>query len=144
MTCVATLRSDSPRAETWREVYGSLSVPILSPIALRAQLPGRGPSLVYLVDVRALSPDVIERVIAYCAETFDMSVEVVREGLRRGFVGHDGGLPILVDADLDVTMGAVELSNAIASEVMRVFRAPAGAPAPELSLFGADIPRGQT
>ena len=58
----ATLSPHSPRAADLLEVFGTLTVPIVSPRPFYAELPGlAGPQLVYLIDLRALTPAALQR-----------------------------------------------------------------------------------
>jgi hypothetical protein len=141
MTATVTLRSDSPRAEAWRQLYGeTLTVPILSPIPQLAMLPGRpGPCWVYMLDVGALSPDVRERLAAYCAETFGETIDDVRQAFKE----RAPDVPLLLEEDLDVTLGAVELLGLLAHPGARLAMPASMAPPPPRTLFGGPTTRGQ-
>jgi hypothetical protein len=96
----ATIHQGSPRAEQWRRVFGSDTVPIKSPIPVHAHLPGLGLRKVYLVEVGALSAEQIEAVIAHLAERFCVEAREVRADLLA-----EHGLPILAE-DLAVACDA--------------------------------------
>lgn len=87
----AILREESPRAATWRQVFGTNAIPIKSPLPVMANSPV-GPRSFYQVDVEKLDEAVVERVIDHLAAEFGESREAVAEGIR-----GDHGLPILAD-----------------------------------------------
>jgi hypothetical protein len=115
LTATATLRSDSPRAESWRAAYGELSVPILSPLPVLAETggAGEGESLVYFLDAAALSPERLEHLIAHLARSLGETPDVVFEHLRRE------RMPIIVDEYVEVTIPAVDLVLAIGRQGRR-------------------------
>lgn len=94
-----TLRAESPRYQDWLRVFGSASVRVKSPIALRGRDPAGVECDFYLVDLAALTPEQMERVVLFIAERFEIPVDTVRATLP------DHGLP-LVAADCSVTFDA--------------------------------------
>lgn len=96
----ATISSRSLRADAWRRLFGSETIQIRSPIPVRAELPGLGEREVYLVDVKCLQADQIDRIAAEMSEKFGEPQAEVREGL---IGGH--GLPILAE-DVSVAFDA--------------------------------------
>lgn len=87
----AHLDPDSNRAETWRAIYGGLSVPIESPCPVLAHSP-IGIEEFYKLDLDRLEPEVIERAIGHIVERFELPEAEVREG-----VFGEQGLPILAE-----------------------------------------------
>lgn len=96
---MATITGGSPRAETWRRVFGGLEVPIMLPLVFHAELPGLGMRAVYLCEIRRLTADQRGRVVAHLAATFDVPVAEVEASL------DEEGLPLLAE-DLSVTFDA--------------------------------------
>lgn len=84
------LRASSPRAADWLRVFGGLEVPLCSPVAVWARLPGRIAE-VYRVDVGRLTADQIERAVAHLAERFGRPADEVRADL----LNPEHGLPLL-------------------------------------------------
>lgn len=81
------------RAEKWRQVFGSDVVPITCPIPLSiGSFPGvDGAKYFYLLDLKAISPEQRERLIASIALEFKLSIDDVRANLDQM------GCPILAD-----------------------------------------------
>jgi len=78
----ATIRGDSERAATWREVLGTETVKIKSPFPVAVSLPGDIKTTAYQVDLRLLTAEQRARLVTHLAERF-------------GYTAHD------VDRDLD-------------------------------------------
>ena len=78
----AKIRGNSERAETWRRILGSETVNIKSPIPSVASLPGKGETTIYELDIKLLTAEQRQRLVAHLAERF-------------GYTPHD------VDRDLD-------------------------------------------
>ena len=91
----AHLDPESDRADAWREAYGTLSVPIESPVPVRANSP-IGVKRFYKVDLARLTDEQLASALAVLAERFGYSAEEVRDGVFNG-----EGLPLLAD---DVTV----------------------------------------
>lgn len=91
-----TIREDSPRAETWKKVFGSLTIPLKSPIPVTMDGDG-GPKRFFLVDLKRLTETQKARVIAHVAEKYDLDPATVAEDLE-----SEHGLPIL-DQDVFVS-----------------------------------------
>ena len=63
--------SNPERQAFWQEVFGTDEVPITSIVANQANLPGFDkPQLVYMLDLKAISPEQRERLIAALAIKF--------------------------------------------------------------------------
>jgi hypothetical protein len=73
----ASISPLSSRAEVFMEVYGSLTVPLISPSPIH--LTGYRPAL--LVDVKALEDHVVDRLALYCAHHSHDRADVEREQL---------------------------------------------------------------
>lgn len=89
----AAIRKDSPRAADWLRVFGGLEVPIRSPIAHRAELPGRDPGDVFLLDVAALTAEQTDRLVDFLADRFHADPAEVRADLA----DPNHGVPILAE-----------------------------------------------
>jgi hypothetical protein len=88
----ATIAADSPRAERFIAVFGSRTVPIISPLPHRSLAPGYPDGVEMLrVDVSRLTEEQMERAIQNAAERFNLPVEDV----RADFLDPEHGLPIL-------------------------------------------------
>lgn len=88
----------SPRAAEWIEIYGELSVPLVSPSKERRRSAADGMTVreFYRVAVDKLRPDQRERVIGFVMRKYG----IARADLERDLDGEHG-LPILAD---DVTV----------------------------------------
>lgn len=88
---------DNPeRRAFWMSTLGTDTVPILSIIPDWATLPRIGLTLVYLLDIHALSEQQQEHLLVALAEKFQISADEARELFYRD------GVPILAD-DVEVT-----------------------------------------
>jgi hypothetical protein len=89
------INPDCERADWWREAFGGLEVPLVSPVAQLWLVPGvdgvEGEHLVYQVDVSKLGGDQIDRVARVVAAQFDLDVASVRADIERE------GIPILAE-----------------------------------------------
>jgi hypothetical protein len=140
MTYLATLRPDSPRLATWRELFGTTSIPVRSAIAEIIAIHGLGEAWCLRLDLGALSPEVFEHLVAYFVDGGE-APDLVRENLRTY------GMPIPLGEDLDVTLGSVELLGMFGRaglvpgfDRVRREREP---PRESFGLFGPLGPRGQ-
>ena len=79
------------RAAEWRQVLGTDTVAVLSPIPHRADLPGRPGALIHLMDLGALTGEQVGRLTAHLATKFGLPIEEVQAGLA------EQGVPILAD-----------------------------------------------
>ena len=95
---VATLnRSNPDRYQEWLEFFGTDQVCILSPFPARANLPGHPNSLIYLIDLDQLKPEILDRLIKHLMQKFYVDqVEAEREIRTKG-------IPIL-DEDCSITI----------------------------------------
>ena len=87
----ATIRADNDRAAAWREVFGGDRLPVKSILPGRANLPGKPDALIYEMDIRALTPEIRERLITSIATRFGQDLAFVEANLDRE------GCPVLAD-----------------------------------------------
>lgn len=85
------------RAAEWQEVFGNNVVPVLSFIPSLGTFPGVGEAYYYPLDLRAITPEQKERLIASIARRFGLAPKLVRAEIDRV------GVPILAD---DVTVSS--------------------------------------
>lgn len=97
---IGHIRPDSERAAWWREVYGSLEVPLVSPVPELGYKPDGLLAQFFRVDVSKLTEEQLERAARFLAEKFGEPVESVREGIL-----GDHGIPVLAE-DVSVTFDA--------------------------------------
>ena len=97
---IATIREDSDRADTWREILGGLTAPIKTAVPFVCVLPGVGQALVYDIDTARLDDTVIGRLVDFAQTTFAPNRErdEIREDITRRF-----GFPIHADDVSTVT-----------------------------------------
>lgn len=93
------LSADSDRARDWLEVYGTLSVPLISPVPVQCEGPF-GVDSFYKIAVDKLSDEQCNRAIAFIARKFNLPEAEVREGIFKG-----EGLPVLAE-DITVSFDA--------------------------------------
>ena len=79
------------RAAQWREMIGSDTVCVQSPIPEPADLPGHPHALIYLVDLHELNPGQIARLVESLSRRFGLSPEEANRELQ------ERGIPILAD-----------------------------------------------
>jgi len=91
----ATIRENSPRAASWREVFGSFEIYLRSPTPELASAPGVEAGLFYQIDLQELTEIQRARMIAYIAKKFHIDEQEVADTL------DDVGCPILAD---DITI----------------------------------------
>jgi hypothetical protein len=87
----AWILSGTERTDTWIRVFGGVSVPLLTVIPEIAYLPEVGFAAVFRVDIDALTPDQIDRLVGHLALRFCVRQDDVRQGLKVE------GLPLLAD-----------------------------------------------
>lgn len=87
----ATIRPDSERAQTWREVFGSTTVPIRSPSPVRANVANITDGLFYQIDLRQITPEQRARMVAHITRAFAIPAAEVDAAL------DSVGCPILAD-----------------------------------------------
>lgn len=83
------MKPDSPSAEMWLSVYGSLEVPLESPLAFPMLNSKDEVDLFYKVDLTRLSDYQIEDICHHMAKIFERPVQEVRQGVRGNY-----GIPI--------------------------------------------------
>lgn len=85
---IGHLKETSDRAAWWLDVYGSLDVPLVSPIATPMVI-GETEGTYYLIDLGKLDDAQLEKVCQHIVKRFGAEPEVVRAKLK-----EDGNLPI--------------------------------------------------
>lgn len=90
---LTTAKATNPeRAAKWRKVFGGDEVPITCPIPIfKADFPRVGEKAYYLLDLRAITADQKERLIASIALDFGRSLSEVRRDI------DTVGVPIIAD-----------------------------------------------
>lgn len=91
MTEQVTCTVMGPRAETFRQVFGTDTVVIQGPTPRLAQLPGLGETYVYLLDLDCLTADQRSKLVSHLAVTFGIAVDEVESDL------DTVGMPILAE-----------------------------------------------
>ena len=87
--------TDSERAAFWLAALGATTLPILTPIACLANLPGIPRAMVYLLDLAALQSEQQERLVTMLAAKFGLDE-------AEAWAAYERGVPILAD---DVMLG---------------------------------------
>lgn len=87
------------RASWWKEVYGSLEVPITSPVPVIAVGPDGKKAQYYMVNTQELSAEQLEKVAQFVSEKFDLPIDEVRTEIEVQ------GIPLLAE-DLTVSFDA--------------------------------------
>lgn len=84
-------KPDCEQASWWKEIYGSHDVPLKSGLPHKATVPNHDdPQDCYLIDVKRLSPEQIEKICRTMATKFNVPIEEVREGVL-----GEHGVPVL-------------------------------------------------
>jgi len=86
-----TVTIHGARGAEWISVLGTATLPVKSPLPVRAQLPGIDNAEVYLVALDALQPGQLDKIVAHVSRKFGVPVEDVRQELK------EHGMPILAD-----------------------------------------------
>lgn len=85
----ATLDPHSPRYEQWKEILGSEIVPLKHPGAFNCKL-GDDKEEVYALDLKAFTPQAIDRLVAFVCQKFKAEEDEVRNELKvNGFPIRD-------------------------------------------------------
>jgi hypothetical protein len=96
------LDPESPRADRWKTVFGTLSLPILSPIPELRYFPeldnDDSLGLFFLVDPSRLDEAQLARLSIWVANMFDLDIDNVRADYL-----NEHGIPILANSDLTIT-----------------------------------------
>lgn len=87
----ATINESSDRAAAWRDIFGSHTIPIRSPIPERANAPGVTDGLFYQIDLRQITPEQRARMVRFIAGRFTIPAAEVDAALDAV------GCPILAD-----------------------------------------------
>lgn len=91
----------SERAASWRRVMGKSCLPLRSPYAYGAVLPGVGEAMVYDLALEQMTDEQVERLITELAETFGLQrIDVAR-------VLKNDGCPVIAD---DVIVSVIGLN----------------------------------
>lgn len=72
----ATIRDSSPRAALWRQVFGTETLPIVSPVPKKAEGPD-GSAEFYQLDVAQLDTEQRSRLVSHLCERFKMTHQEV-------------------------------------------------------------------
>lgn len=83
--------TDPRRAEFWKQVFGTTTVPIKSIVPSCASVPGNPNAVTYELDLRAISTEQRRRLVEALAEEFEIDVQLVEDNLERE------GVPVLAD-----------------------------------------------
>ena len=89
-----TVTIHGPRGEEWERICGRRTFPVILP-AIMASLPGVGPKCVYLLDLKALPPDDLNKIVEHLAAKFSLKPEEAADEIEKA------GIPIL---DEDVSL----------------------------------------
>lgn len=88
---IGSLDPNCKQASWWREVYGSLDMPLKSMIAHQSNVPGTDePEHCYYVDLTKLTDGQIDKICEVMAREFNVPIDVVRSGVL-----GDHGVPVL-------------------------------------------------
>jgi hypothetical protein len=100
---IGHLDPKSDRAEMWLEVYGSLEVPLKSPIAKQGMFPdpidGSKLHYYYEVDLKQLTPEQLDKAAEIIGRRFGIPAQEIRQDIERQ------GIPVLAD-DVSVSFDA--------------------------------------
>lgn len=105
MTKIYAVALDPDRRALWRSVYGEPKVPIRSAVRKRGAHPFVGVQLFFELDVAALSPEHLERVVDHIATKFK-AFGGDRARIRADVLGEHG-VPI-IDTDVELVDEAGE------------------------------------
>jgi hypothetical protein len=95
---------DPERRQLWEKIFPGARVPIVSIIPSAVNVPERGATTVYMLDLVALTDDQREAVCGILAERFNIPIAEVREDLWMG-------VPIVTDG-VSVSSAEIGLFNA--------------------------------
>lgn len=90
------------RRKNWLTIYDTDTVPIKSPIPTRTNLPGHPNTLIYELDLDAITANQRQRLVAHTAKRFGYDPAYVEAELDKE------GMPILT-SDVTVTTRKLEL-----------------------------------
>lgn len=88
---LAHINPSSPRAAMWLRIFDGHTIPIKSPLAIKAFLEGMGEQMVYMLDLGALDKMQHERLVKDLAIKHALHERDVRDGLA----SH--GMPVLAE-----------------------------------------------
>jgi hypothetical protein len=78
----AHLNPNSPRYETWARILAGDEVPLVKPVASRANLGDEKNVEVYVLDIQRLTADQRDRLVQWVAEKFGVPPAAVNEQLE--------------------------------------------------------------
>lgn len=94
----ATIADDDPRSGYWQTVFGTKTVPIETPTAKQAILPGHNtPKTVYMLALHALPHSTMTKIVQHIATQFNLPEEEIQLQL------YIKGVPLLAD-NLTITI----------------------------------------
>lgn len=88
-----TIRGE--RGEEWKQVIGTDTVPVVSPIPIRANLPGLGEQSAFLLAIDQLEPETFQAIVRHLSMKFGIALREIETTIRAE------GIPIL---DHDCTL----------------------------------------
>lgn len=91
----ATISGNSERAETWRQIMGTETINIKSPIPSYANLPGKPNAMIYELDLGLLTDEQRAKLVSHISDKFNISITDVSRDL------DEIGCPVLAE---DVTI----------------------------------------
>lgn len=97
---MAHISASSARYEEWKGIFGDDTIPIKSPMPVRATIDGMGEKEVYLLDLQRLKVVQFDRLVAHIARKSSVPEDDVRASIV-----DDGVFPILAD-DVGVSFDA--------------------------------------
>jgi len=83
--------TDPERKAEWEGIFGTATVRVKSPFPTLADLLGRSDSMIFELDLEAITPEQREKLVAHIAERFSIPVAEVEALL------DDHGVPILAE-----------------------------------------------
>ena len=90
-TTTGKLTTTGSRYQEWISVFVTNEIPLVSPLYDFIEITGRGGEAVYMLDVKALTPEQRERLVKHLSAKFGVSEQEVNEQL------DSIGCPILTD-----------------------------------------------
>jgi hypothetical protein len=82
---------DPQRKAEWESIFGTATVRVKSPVPVLADLPGKPNSMIFELDLEAITPEQRGKLVAHLAGKFGISAVEVEANL------DDHGVPILAE-----------------------------------------------
>lgn len=102
MTFYASI-TDDQAAATWRKILArSERIPVVSPRAVIANLPGLGATACYFLDLPRLTPDERSRLVDHLAASFGLPIQEVADDI------DEHGVPIRASTCVIVMQGQAD------------------------------------